>query len=87
MKRIVLSLCTVAAMNSLVFAGGNMKDVEPAVEPVVTVPVVAEERPFYVGLGVTAVSARDASVSMDFFEQPIQRSIGLPPPRALRLWR
>jgi len=45
-----------------------MKDVEPAVEPIVAVPVVEEERPFYVGLGVAAVSSRDASVSMDFFD-------------------
>ena len=67
MKRIILSICTVAAMSSLVFAGGSMKDVEPAVEPVVAIPV-ADEKPFYVGVALSAVSTRDASISMDFFD-------------------
>ncbi len=66
MKKIVLSVCTVAAMSSLVFAGGGMKEVTPAVEPVIVVPVV-DESSFYVGIGLTAVSTRDAAVSLDFF--------------------
>ena len=66
MKKIVLSVCTVAAMSSLVFAGGGMKEVAPAVEPVVVVPVVEELSGFYAGLGMTAVSARDSDFSVDW---------------------
>ncbi|GIU00520.1 hypothetical protein TSL6_10260 [Sulfurovum sp. TSL6] len=64
MKKIVLSVCAVAAMSSLGFAGGDMKDVEPAIEPVVE--VVKEEKNFYVGLGIAAVSTRDAEISVDW---------------------
>ena len=65
MKKIVLSVWAVMAMSSLGFAGGDMKDVEPAIEPVV---VVEEEKSgFYAGLGFSAVNTRDADVSMDFF--------------------
>ena len=63
MKRIVLS---VAVMSSLAFAGGGFKDVEPAVEPVIAV-VVEEVSPFYVGLGLSAVSTRDGS--LDIFSE------------------
>ena len=64
MKRIVLS---VAVISSLAFAGGGFKDVEPAVEPVVAVPIIVEEvSPFYVGLGLSAVSTRDGDLS--FFD-------------------
>ena len=66
MKRIVLSVCTVVAMSSLVFAGGGMKEVAPAVEPVVVVPVVEELSRFYAGLGLTAISVRDAAFSVDW---------------------
>ncbi len=65
MKKIVLSVWAVAAMSSLGFAGGDMKNVAPAMEPVVEVP--AAEKNFYVGLGLSAVSTRDADVSMDLF--------------------
>ncbi len=66
MKKIVLSVCTVAAMSSLVFAGGGMKEVAPAVEPVIVVPVVEELSGFYAGLGMTAVSVRDSDFSVDW---------------------
>ena len=66
MKKIVLSVCAVAAMSSLSFAGGDMKNVEPAMEPVVAVPVVAEHNGSYAGLGLTAISARDADFSVDW---------------------
>ena len=62
MKRIVLS---VAVMRSSAFAGGGFKDVEPAVEPVIAV-VVEEVSPFYVGLGLSAVSTRDGD--LNFFD-------------------
>jgi opacity protein-like surface antigen len=67
MKKIVLSVCAVAAMSSLSFAGGDMKNVEPAMEPVVAVPVVAEHNGFYAGLGIAAVSTRGSYVSLDWF--------------------
>ncbi|WP_415407174.1 outer membrane protein [Sulfurovum sp. CS9] len=66
MKKIVLSVCTVAAMSSLVFAGGGMKEVAPVEEPVVAIPVVEELSGFYAGLGLTAVSVRDADFSVDW---------------------
>lgn len=65
MKKIVLLVCAVMAMSSLGFAGGDMKDVEPAVEPVVVVEET--KNGFYAGLGLSAVSTRDADLSMDFF--------------------
>lgn len=64
MNKIVLSVWAVMAMSSLGFAGGDMKDVEPAIEPVV---VVEEEKSgLYAGFGLAAVSTRDAEVSVDW---------------------
>ncbi len=58
MKKIVL--CTLA-MSSLIFAAGK------TVAPLVVVEEV-EENTFYVGAGMAALSARDSSASMSFFE-------------------
>ena len=69
MKKIVLSVWAVAALSSLGFAGGNMKDVEPAVEPVVE--VVEAEKNFYVGLGLSALST--GTGDMDFFDNHSDR--------------
>ena len=66
MKKILFSVCAVVAMGSFAVAGGDMKNVEPAVEPVVVVPEV-EHNGFYLGLGLSAVSTRDSAVSADFF--------------------
>ena len=65
MKKIVLSICAIAAMSSLSFAGG---DIETPEEPKVIIPVVVEEESsnFYAGLGLTAVSTRDADISVDW---------------------
>ena len=65
MRKIALS---VAIMSSLVFAGGGSKEATPVVEPVVVIPMEKELSGFYAGLGVSAVSSRDASFSMDFFD-------------------
>ncbi len=65
MNKIILSVCAVVAMSSLGFAGGDMKEVEPAVEPVIVVPVV-DESGFYAGLGLTAISARDTDFSVEW---------------------
>ena len=56
MKRIILS---VAVMSSLAFAGG---DVAPVVVPV----VIDEVSPFYMGLGLSAVSTRNSRISLSF---------------------
>jgi opacity protein-like surface antigen len=70
MKKIVLSVWAVAAMSSLGFAGGDMKDVEPAVEPVVEV-VEAAEKNFYVGLGLSALSTGTGDI--DFIDNHSDR--------------
>lgn len=62
MKKIVLSVSALAAMSSLVFAGGDI------VEPVATaVPVVEELSGFYAGLGIAAVNTRDSDLSIEWF--------------------
>ena len=66
MKKIVLSVCVVVTMSSLSFAGGDMKEVTPVVEPVGAIPVAAEHNGFYAGLGLTAISARDSSFDVDW---------------------
>jgi len=64
MHKIVLSVWAVIGMSSLGFAGG---DFETVVEPVVAVPVVLEDKSdFYAGLGLTAISTRDAAHSVDW---------------------
>ncbi len=60
-----LSVLTAVCVSSFAVAGGDMKDVEPAVVPVI--PMAEEEKNgFYAGLGVSAVSTRDGSLS--FFD-------------------
>ena len=70
MNKMILSVCAVAAISSLGFAGGGMKEVAPAVEPVIVVPVVEELSGFYAGLGLTAISVRDAAFSVDWGGAP-----------------
>jgi len=64
MHKIVLLVWAVIGMSSLGFAGGDMKDVEPAIEPVITIE--ESKSGFYVGLGIAAVSTRDAEISVDW---------------------
>jgi len=67
MKKLLLPFAVLVA-NCPLMAGGDMYT---AVEPVVNVPEVVEEahkKNFYVGLGVAAVSARNADKSPNFFE-------------------
>ena len=61
MSRIILSL---VAMSSLGFSGG---DIAPEQVPA-TVFTDTDETGFYLGAGITAVSSRDAAVSMNIFE-------------------
>ena len=60
MKNIVLSAVAVCAMSSFSMAGGD-------VAPIVPVSEEVDNSSFYVGLGLSAVSTRDAAVSLDFF--------------------
>jgi len=66
MKKATLSALTVIALTSAGFAGG---DVEPAMIPAPEGAV--DQSAFYVGLGLSAVSARDAGLSMDFFDSAV----------------
>ena len=63
MKKNIVALSALAAISTSLFAGGNYA----AIAPVVEEPVVVDNSSFYVGLGLSAVSARDAAVSMDIF--------------------
>ncbi len=59
MKKIILSL---AAASSLGFAGGD-------IIPVVVVADEIDELGFYLGGGISAMSSRESSVSMDIFNE------------------
>jgi len=66
MKKIALAVSIIVGMSNLALAGGGMKEVTPVVEPVVAVPMVKEHNGFYAGLGLTAVSTRDARFDVDW---------------------
>ena len=59
MKKIILSMLM---MSGLAIATGKV------VAPLVIVEEIVEENNFYVGIGMAALSARDSSVSMNFFD-------------------
>jgi len=65
MKKIMISVCTVAAMSGVAFAGGDFHEV---VEPVIVPVVEVDNSSFYLGLGLSAISSRDSAVDMDFFD-------------------
>ena len=67
MNKIVLSVCAIAVMSSLSFAGGGMKEVAPAVEPVIVVPVV-DESGFYLGGAIAAVIGHDSAVDIELID-------------------
>ena len=64
MKKHIVTLSAIAAISTSLFAGGNYGVIAPVVEE----PVVVDNSSFYVGLGLSAISAREASVSMDIFD-------------------
>ena len=59
MKKIVVSL---AAASTILMAGGDIAPVEPVVET----PVVVEQSPFYIGLGIGDASVNDDTTSEEF---------------------
>ena len=63
MKKNIVALSALAAISTSVFAGGNVAVIVPEVEEV----VVVDNSSFYIGLGLSAVSARDSAISMDIF--------------------
>ncbi len=60
MKKMLLSAIVLSAA---AMAGGDIAPVEPMVDT----PVVVSEGNFYAGVGIAAVSTRNAAVSMDIF--------------------
>lgn len=75
MKKTVLSVWAVAALSSVGFAGGDFKEVEPAMEP--EVEVVTAEKNFYVGLGLSALGTSAGSLSLFDAESGQDRTINL----------
>ena len=73
MKKNIVALSALAAISTSVFAGGNVAVIVPEVEEV----VVVDNSSFYIGLGLSAISARDAAYSMDIFNtKPGQERLG-----------
>lgn len=67
MKKMLLPFALVVT-SGLLMAGGDLAEVEPVVHVPTVVEEEVSENNFYVGLGVAAISARDADVSPDFFD-------------------
>jgi len=72
MKKNIVALSVLAAISTSLFAGGNVAVIAPVVEE----PIVVDNSSFYVGLGLSAVFARDAAVSLDFSTAPGQDRLG-----------
>ena len=62
MKKTTLSIVSILALNGLAFAGGDIAPVEPIVET----PVVVEQSPFYLGIGIGTASVNDDDTSEEF---------------------
>ena len=65
MKKIILSVYAIVSMSGFGFAGGDFRDVEPAVVPFVPM-TEGDERGLYVGVALSAISTRDAAYSVDW---------------------
>lgn len=62
MKKITLSIVSILTLNGLAFAGGDIAPVEPVVET----PMVVEQSPFYLGVGIGTASVNDDDTSEEF---------------------
>lgn len=62
MKKTTLSIVSIMALSGLAFAGGDIAPVEPVVET----PVVMEQSPFYLGLGIGEGTVNDNDTSEEF---------------------
>ena len=72
MKKNIVTFSALVAISSSLFAGGNVVVIAPVVEE----PVVVDNSSFYIGLALSAVSARDSAVSLDFSTTPGQERLG-----------
>lgn len=62
MKKFTVSIAAALAMSTFAVAGGDMKDVEPAVEPVVEVVEPAEDHSgFYIGGAISLVQSESSA--------------------------
>lgn len=62
MKKQVLSLVSILALSGVSFAGGDIAPVESVVET----PVVVEQSPFYLGIGIGNASVNDNDTPEEF---------------------
>lgn len=62
MKKTTLSMVSILALGGLAFAGGDIAPVEPVVET----PVVVEQSPFYLGIGIGAAMLNDDVTNEEF---------------------
>ncbi len=62
MKKTTLSIVSILALSGLAFAGGDIAPVEPVVET----PVVMEQSPFYLGVGIGTAAVNDDDTDEEF---------------------
>ncbi len=72
MKKITLSLVSILALSGTAIAGG---DIAPA-EPVVETPIVVEQSPFYLGIGIGDASINDDDTSEEFSAMTLMLQAG-----------
>ena len=70
MKRIILSLWMIIALNSFLVAGGDFKDVEPAIVPFI--PIVQEEDRDHLYVGAGIVYNQVYSIDYGFFDDSVK---------------
>ena len=62
MRKTTLSIVSVLALNGLAVAGGDIAPVEPIVET----PVIVEQNPYYIGIGIGNASVNNDNSSEEF---------------------
>ena len=62
MQKTTLSIVSILALSGLAFAGGDIAPVEPVVET----PVVMEQSPFYLGVGIGTAAVNDDDTDEEF---------------------
>ena len=72
MKKNLLSLVSILALSGISFAGGDIAPVEPVVET----PVVVEQSPFYLGIGIGDASVNDDTTSEEFSSTTLMLQAG-----------
>lgn len=72
MKKTTLSIVSILALNGLVFAGG---DIAP-VEPVIQTPIITEQSPFYLGIGLGNTTLNDDTTDEEFSSTGVMLQAG-----------